>query len=139
MQESAERKKRSFVVMDIVLIVLSAAFLIGLFTFLGACGAKDDGSWMTCHWAGQALKGVAAMCLLLSLVHLVIGKPAKQGADLGLIALCILAVWIPGHLIGLCMMDTMRCRAVMQPGCLIFAALIAIAALIDMLFARKSD
>ena len=53
---------------DIVLLVVSVFFLIGILTFFQACGPKDDGSWMTCHWAGQALTGLAAVLTVIALI-----------------------------------------------------------------------
>ncbi|MBO5574333.1 MAG: DUF4418 family protein, partial [Clostridium sp.] len=46
---------------DIALTIISFLFLIGTKTIFGPCGPKEDGSFMTCHWAGQALFGIACV------------------------------------------------------------------------------
>ena len=45
----------------ILLFVFSVVELIGIRTFFAPCGPKEDGSWMSCHWAGQAVTGTAAV------------------------------------------------------------------------------
>lgn len=129
---------KRFTVCDILLAVLTLTFLLGLLFVFGPCGPKEDGSWMTCHWAGQALKGIAALELVLALLHL-IPAPAqrKLGLDLALIGTAVLAVAVPGHLIGLCMMAQMRCRSVMTPAVIVFSVLVIAAALADALILRK--
>lgn len=56
---------RKIGVFDVVLFVLSAALFAGDLTVFAPCAAKGDGSWMTCHWAGNAVAGVAAVLTAL--------------------------------------------------------------------------
>ena len=122
---------------DLVLLVLSLVFFVGMLTFLKACGPKEDGSWMTCHWACQALRGVSGAMLLLALLRLVTGGQVKTGLSLASAVLAVLAICIPGHLIGLCMMKTMRCHSVMTPGVMVLSILTILAAAADILLRRK--
>ena len=132
------KANKRFGVCDILLPLSALAFLLGLFFVFSPCGAKEDGGWMNCHWAGQALKGVAALELALALCHL-LPAPAerKLGLDLALIASALLALLIPGRLIGLCMMASMRCRSLMVPAVTVFSVLLAALALADLLIQRK--
>lgn len=130
-------KQHKIVVTDIILLVLGALFLIGLLTFLKPCGPKDDGSWMICHWAGNAAAGVAGALLALAVVRLFVSAKVKLGLDITAIVLSVLSICIPGHLIGLCMMADMRCRAVMAPGVTVLSVLTVIAAAADILMQRK--
>lgn len=132
-------KKISPGVTDIVLAVLGVAFLVGIRTFFRPCGPMEDGGWMTCHWAGQAVTGVAGALLALAVIHLFAGERVKIGLDLALAALSILAVSLPGHLIGLCMMRDMRCRSVMTPGVTVLAILTILAAAADIFIRYKKD
>ena len=132
------KQTSKYSVCDILLPVLALAFLLGLLFVFGPCGPKEDGSWMTCHWAGQAVKGTAALLLALTLLHLIPGRAElKMGLDLAQIAAAVLAVALPGHLIGLCMMRDMRCHSVMVPAVTVFAVLLAVLSLVDLLTQRK--
>ena len=131
-------KKTNIGVTDLILLALSALFLVGIRTFFSACGPMEDGGWMTCHWTGQAVTGVAALLLVLAVIHLFAPKGGvKLGVDLAVIPTALLAICIPGHLIGLCMMPEMQCRAVMTPCTTVLSVLIAAAAAADLLLQRK--
>ena len=109
-------KKRRFGMMDILLLALNLLFFVGMQTVFLPCEARPDGSWMSCHWAGQALTGIAAVLTVIAVMHLVIPRPqVKMGLALAMIPLSVLALVLPEHLIDLCMMETMRCHTVMEP------------------------
>ncbi len=55
---------------DMILLALSVVLLLGVLTVLAPCGAKEDGSRMTCHWAGNAVAGAAAVLTALSVMEL---------------------------------------------------------------------
>ena len=132
------KKSGKYSFCDILLPVLALAFFLGLLFAFGPCGPKEDGGWMTCHWAGQAVKGVAGLLLLLSLLHLIPGRAElKMGLDLAQMAAAVLAILLPGHLISMCMMHNMRCHSVMTPAVTVFSVLLVAASLIDLLLQRK--
>ena len=97
-------------------------------------------TWMTCHWAGQAVTGVAALLFVLALLHTCIpDERTKLGIGISMIPTAILAALIPGNLIGLCGMKTMRCRSLMLPGVVVFSVLIVLLAIVDVLTYKKSQ
>ena len=122
---------------DIILLVLSLCLALGAALVFGACAAHGDGSVMTCHWAGRAVVGTGAAMSALALARLAVGRRARLGSDLAFIALAGLAALLPGRLVSLCMMESMRCRAVMRPAVLVLSALIALAAAADAWTQRK--
>ena len=133
-----ENKKFRINASDIVLTVLSVFFFIGMLTFLNPCGPKEDGSWMTCHWAGQALTGISAVLTVISIIHLCIqNTEIKQGLSLAMIPAALLSAVLPGTLISLCMMNSMRCHSVTRTASIIISAVIIIAAVIDIIICRK--
>ena len=101
----------------VILLVIAALTAIGSQTFLSPC-IHEDGSFGACHWAGQALLGLGCVLMVQSVLALCVRRAAK-GAYLGMLPVCIMGVLIPGNLIDLCHMSTMRCRAVMQPAMII--------------------
>ena len=134
-----DQRKIRIGVTDIALLALCAVLLIGTLTFLTPCGQKEDGSWMTCHWAGQTSVALAAVLLTMAVMHAVVPKGGvKLGIDLAVLPAAVLVSQVPGHVIGLCMMETMRCQAVMRPGIAVLAVLIAAAAAWDLVLRLKA-
>lgn len=129
-------KEKRIGAIDIVLLILSAALLIGVLTVFAPCGPKEDGSWMTCHWAGNAAAGVAAVLTVCAIVRMLV-KRTRPGMDCAMAASAILAALLPGELIHLCMMADMRCRAVMTPAVRVLSVLIAVVAVIDIVLQRR--
>ena len=121
-----------------VVLALGLVVAVGSVTFLGPC-VHEDGSFGSCHWAGQALRGIAALALALSLLHLIPApNQRKIGLDLALMGTALLALCVPGRLIGLCMMADMRCRSVMTPAVTVLSVLLIAVSLADSLTRRKS-
>ena len=121
-------KKRRCGITDILMVVLNLIFFVGIQTVFAPCEARPDGSWMTCHWAGQALMGIAVALLAIAVMHLVI--PRAQ-VKLGL------ALVLPDHLIDLCMMETMHCHTVMEPAVTVLSLLNIMTAGADIYVYRK--
>ena len=119
-------------VSDILLLLFSVVELIGILTFFAPCGPKEDGSWMSCHWAGQAVTGTALVLVVLALVHLLVrDRGMKLGLDVGLAVTAICSALLPGKLIGLCMMADMRCHRLTVPGVTVCAVLVILATALD--------
>ena len=120
----------------VILLALSLVIAIGSQTFLSPC-AHDDGAFVPCHWAGRALLGLGCVLGVLAVLSLMIQR-ARCGVYLSALPLCLLGVLIPGTLIDLCRMSTMRCRMVMQPAMIIlFSAALAAALTGAILAGRK--
>ena len=123
---------------DVILLAMSAVLLLGVLTVFAPCGAKEDGGWMTCHWAGNAVAGAAAVLTALAVMRFVVrdGK-VRLGLSAAMIPTALLSALIPGRLIALCMMPSMRCRAVMSPAVTVLSVLLIAAAAIDIVFRRR--
>ena len=123
-----------------VALVLSAVIAAGSVSFLGPC-IHEDGSFGSCHWAGQAMLGIGLLLAVLSLVALFVkdGR-VRAGILFAAAAAAVLGIFIPGTLIRLCGMATMRCRAVMRPAMTLLCALTAVSCLAGGIAAyRKAD
>ena len=118
-----------------VLLALSLAVIVGSQTFLSPC-VHEDGSFGSCHWAGQALMGLGCASGVLALLALTSGK-ARFGAYMSAMPVCALGILTPGTLIDLCRMSTMRCRMVMQPAMIILFAILLIGAGIGAILSAK--
>lgn len=126
---------------DVLLPVFSILYLVGIRTVFHPCGPKEDGSWMTCHWAGQMVTGLAVVLVVLSVAHVITTNTGvKLGLDLGILAVSVYSALIPGKLISLCMMPDMRCHQLMTPGVIICSILVLAAVALDcVLIGRKGS
>lgn len=121
-----------------ILLVLSLLFIIGEQVVAGPCPVMPDGRFMVCRWASQAVFGVGIVLVTLSLFHLAFKNDGmKLGLDLAVIADAALLMFIPNHLIPLCIKNHMRCHTVMEPFVLVMGVLMIAAALGDFFFRRR--
>lgn len=118
--------------------VLGFLMTPGVMTVFHACGRKDDGTWMHCHAAqqGTAVMGIVIFVLFL-LAALIKNRVAALLLSAAGIAACVVAMLIPGRIMPMCMMSTMRCHTVMQPFVQVVSVLTIITAVINILFMRK--
>ncbi len=121
----------------LVVLVLAAVIAVGSVSFLGPC-VHDDGSFGACHWAGRALFGVGLLLAAESLfAFLVKDSRVRQGCFVPMFLTAVLGFFIPGTLIDLCRMATMRCVALMQPAMRILCVLALLVSLIGFFDERR--
>ena len=116
---------------EIALLALCLCLALGVKLAFHACGPKEDGTWMHCHTAENAVLCLAVAMAALSAAHLAVKPGAKLALDAAVLVLDIAAMLTPGTLVPLCMMDAMRCRAVMKPAVLVLGILIVVALAAD--------
>jgi len=105
-----------------ILLALAAVIVIGSVTVLGPC-VHEDGSEAPCARAGKAVFCDGCVLAVLAALILLIRKPSVRIVLL-FVTLFAAAVGIalPGTIFPVCRMDTMHCRAVMQPAMIILFA-----------------
>ena len=132
--------KKKVSVFEIILLLLCLMLCIGVKLVFHSCAVMEGESIMACHWAEQAVfcNGIALAAMSLFLV--ISGNAGtKRGLALSLLILSVLTAAIPGGFIRLCMMDGMRCRAVMRPSVVILSALIAVVSVICLVKNRSDE
>lgn len=125
--------KRKYNWISYVPAILSLLMSLGTATVFRACAAKDDGSWMHCHSAQTA----AVICGIILCLVFAASVYAERAGRRSVSLVCsgigvlgaIVTLFVPGTIISMCMMNTMRCYAVMQPFVRIMAVFIAVTAL----------
>ena len=82
--------------------------------------------------------GIGLLLAVLSLTALLV-KDGRLRAGLlfAAAAAAVLGIFVPGTLIGLCGMATMRCRAVMRPAMTLLCALTAVSCLLGGIAAYR--
>ncbi len=133
-------QKKGIGVCPLLQIVLNAIFFVGIQTIFAPCEPHEDGTWATCHWAGEALLGIAAVMLVMSLLHLLpLRTGMKEGLVFAMIPVSFLIIVLPGRLIPLCMMETMRCHVIMQPAVTVIAVLNIVLSAVYLWQHRKEE
>ena len=119
-----------------VAAILAVAAAVGVRTFIGPC-VHEDGAFGPCHFAGQAVLGISVLIAAEgAAAALIRSGGTRRGLMMAMSASSVLAMLTPGILIGLCKMDTMRCRAVMRPSVMAIFALTCVISLFGAAMAR---
>ncbi len=118
-------------------LLLSVVIAVGSVSFLGPC-VHEDGSFGACHWASRAILGTGILLTAESLFALLCrDSRMRQGAFVPMFLTACLGCLIPGTLIDLCRMATMRCRALMQPAMILLFSVSAILSLIGFFVEKR--
>ena len=133
------KKNKGAVISELILSVLCIFLCAGDKLIFHACGQTDEGRWMACHWAEQAVFA-AGISLTATAVMLMLVKNAgiRRGLALAMIPQAAVTAFIPNTLINLCMKTDMRCHAVTKPAVIILSAAVAVCAAVCAFTERDS-
>lgn len=111
--------------------VLALVLVIGSLTVFRACDSAE-GRHMACHWAQNAVTLAGAVLTVQSVIRIFISdRGIKTGLSVGIVLLSAAVIFIPGHVISLCMMETMRCHTVFKPAVIVIASVMTVVSGID--------
>lgn len=127
-------------ILSIVTLVCSILLTLGTMYVFHACGPKDDGSWMACHWAQQTVAALGAVLTVQSVIAILCKtNAARASVSAAMIPTAVVALMTPAGLINLCMMADMRCQAIMKPAVRLVAAIILILVVVNTAVSAKAD
>ena len=120
-----------------IIAVLLAA---GVMTIFRACAKTEEGNWMNCHNAQLYVFVVSIIIAVISIAAAFV-KSSKLKICLGIVAivLAIITALLPGVLVHLCMMTTMRCHSLMRPSVIILCLLFIVFELINGFFIFRKE
>lgn len=106
---------------------------LGVMTAFSACGPKDDGAFMNCHNAQicAACLGMG-MAVLFAVAAFVDSKTVVVVCNVITLLLSVITFLVPGSLMKLCLIHTMRCHSVFNPFVRIMSVITAIFALLGI-------
>ena len=121
----------------VLLLVLAAVIAVGSVTVLGPC-VHADGSEAPCSRARQGVLIAGCVLAVLAVLIFLFRAPAAR-IILFFLSLCASAagILLPGAILPLCRMDTMHCRAVMQPAMIILFAAALIVSVVGIIAERS--
>ncbi len=110
---------------------LALVLVIGSLTVFRACDSAE-GRHMACHWAQNAVTLAGAVLTVQSVIRIFIhDKGIKAGLSVGIFTLALSVIFLPGTVIDLCMMETMRCHTVFKPAVIVIASVLTVVSGID--------
>ncbi|MBQ8941074.1 MAG: DUF4418 family protein [Firmicutes bacterium] len=125
---------------DIILPILSALLALGAVFLFHACPAKEDGSFMSCHWAQETVFGLGCVMTVISGLHAgADSRRMKTGISLSMIPVEIYTALVPGCVVKLCAMKNMRCHTAMRPAVVIISILLLITSAVDIYIGSKRE
>lgn len=120
-------------VVNIILLFLGIFLTVGVKLFFAPCGQKEDGSYMTCHWAGEMVFAIGIVLSILAALSIVVKNAAAKSAfSIAILCTAVLTAFVPKHIISLCMMADMKCRSVMQPAVMVTSIIIAVLSIVNV-------
>lgn len=124
-------------VLSILRAVLALVLVIGSCTFLQPC-IHEDGNFGTCHYAGVLLTWVGVILLLQAVCAVVTtNRGVRAGLAVASILAGTLAFKVPGGLIPLCGMNTMRCNLIMKPASMLLTGIYVVQAVAEVIILRE--
>lgn len=118
---------------EIINVLVSVLFLIGIRSWFDVCPVMSEMT-MSCHWAGEVLKAISIVLLVIFLIHVFVpDEKIKIGMDMASVCILVMTLFIPGTVISLCQNPMMQCRSVTVPWTLIILIVQAAACVIDMI------
>ena len=118
--------------------IIAALLTVGSFTFFKACG-EHEGKFMACHWAQNAVTLIGIVITLLALLRIILKNSGiKAGLAIGVFFTSISVIFIPNHVITLCMMDSMSCHTAFKPAVIVIASVLAALAGVDSILGIKN-
>lgn len=128
------QSKIKIAVTDLIMILISVCYLLGIHKWFSVCPVMGE-SVMACHWAGEVLKAIALLVLIISVVHTCLpDEKIKIGVDIALVGLYIMTIFVPGRIVHICSDSMMHCRKATQPWTIVFCIVLLLVALADIVF-----
>lgn len=121
----------------ILIITIGLLVFFAPFGYAQVCMPKADGSFMKCHWMGEAVRMLGGLIAALGVVFLLC-KRARIGLAFSNIGLGICLILQQTVVIGTCMHQTMRCNVYTKPVMLFLAGALILINALYLFFNRKS-
>ena len=122
---------------DCLLTILAVLFMIGIRWWFPTCDVMGE-KIMSCHWAGEMLKALSWLLLVLTVLHLVWPEERiEEGIAVSTAGVAVLTAMVPGHIISLCANPEMTCRHSTAWMTTLFMAAVVLTVLVDVFLYRQ--
>ena len=118
-----------------LIVIIGLLVLLAPFGFAHVCFPKADGSFMKCHWMGEAVRMLGGLITALGIIFL-LSKRSRIGIAFSNIGLGVCLILLQTVVIGTCKTATMHCNVYTKPVILLLA-IILIAIDVGYLFVNR--
>lgn len=135
-----EKRGKAGIILSCVIIFFGALLAVGSRLWFTACGAQEDGSYMSCHWSEIVVSFLGIVIAVQGVTALLMKERKAQGAAFACtIPAAVLCCFVPGVIISICAMSSMHCRAALRPAAIAIGAAAAIIALAGAVYGLKGS
>ena len=125
------KKRFKLSILDIAIVVVSVFFLIGINFWFNGC----DTTSMSCHQAEKMIRTLSIIMLVVAILKVACPiKNYKIAMSFTNAVVSIVTLLVPTAVINLCGMESMRCNKYMKPYTIVFALVILVLSLVDIVF-----
>lgn len=129
--------KKRYVV-GVLIIVLGLLLFFTPFQIAHVCDPKPDGSFMKCHWMGEAVRLLGGLITVMGLLFVCFEKFSK-GIAVSSILVAICQILLQFVVIGTCKTPTMSCNTWTRPTVIVLSSLLIIISSIYIVITRREN
>ena len=122
----------------ILIVILGLLFFFAPSHIAHVCGTKPDGSFMKCHWMGEAVKMLGSLVVVMGVLFALLKKYAK-GLSLACILVAACQVSLQFFVIGTCKNLEMPCNVYTKPTVILFSILLVVVCGLYLFLTRKEE
>ena len=108
-----------------LIVIIGLLVFFAPFGFAHVCFPKADGSFMKCHWMGEAVRMLGGLITALGVIFL-LSKRSRIGIAFSNIGLGVCLILLQTVVIGTCKTATMHCNVYTKPVILLLAILLIV-------------
>ncbi len=119
-----------------LIIIIGLLLFFAPFGFARVCPVKADGSFMKCHWMGEAVRMFGTL-IAISGIAFFICKKSRFGLAVYNIGSGVCLILLETFVIGTCKYAAMPCNVYTKPAIILLAAALMTVCAVYIFFARK--
>ena len=123
-------------VVGALIVIVGLLVFFAPFGFAHVCFPRADGSFMKCHWMGEAVRMLGGLIAALGVIFLLF-KSARIGIAFSNIGLGICLILLQTVVIGTCKHATMLCNVYTKPVVLLLAIILIVINTGYLFFSRR--
>ena len=125
-------------VFALLIVVIGLLLFFTPFNLAHVCGLKEDGSFMKCHWMGEAVRMLGGLITVLGIVFALFEKMAK-GIALSVAGVGVCEILLQFFVIGTCKMPKMNCNVYTKPTVLLLSIVLITVCSVYIFLTRKEN
>lgn len=122
----------------LLIVVIGLLLFFTPFNLAHVCGLKDDGSFMKCHWMGEAVRMLGGLVAVLGIVFALFEKMAK-GIAISVAGVGVCEILLQFFVIGTCKMPKMSCNVYTKPTVLLLSIVLIAVCSVYIFLTRKEN